>query len=354
MPSESLDVHDFVVNKGHGVRGLSAMGLRKVPNQYVQPLEERLDAAKVINNESIPIIDVSNWDDQNVADSICEAAKKYGFFQLINHEIPEEVLDKVQAAAHRFFEQPTEEKLKYKRDPTAGGTAKLGTSFSPNKEKVMEWKDYLSLQYFAGDGSSDKNAADWPSICKTQALEYLTMVQAIVRKIYDALFKGLNVNGFDKTLLMAWIAVNFNYYPYCPNPELTVGVGRHSDGSALTVLLQDDVGGLFVRAPDGESWIHVPPTRGALVINIGDMIQILSNGIYRSIEHKVVANPRKNRVSVAIFVNPSADQVVGPLPEVLENTGEKPLYREIVFLEYFRYFFSKGHDGKATIEWTKI
>ncbi|GAB2287102.1 hypothetical protein Dimus_021487 [Dionaea muscipula] len=355
MPSRTLDVVDFVVSKGHGVRGLSNIGLKKVPTQYVQPPEERLDAAKVVSDETIPIIDAANWNDDQqeaVYGSIIEAARKYGFFQIINHGIPIDVLDEVQAAAHCFFELPTEEKVKYKKDPCGGGTVKMGTSFSPNKEKVMEWKDYLSLQYFSHSDAT----ADWPPICRSQAVDYLKRVQAIVRKIYDALLVGLNAKGFDETkedLLMAWIAVNFNYYPYCPNPELTVGVGRHSDGSALTVLLQDDVGGLYVRAPDGESWIHVRPTRGALVVNIGDMLQLLSNGRYKSIEHKVVVNPRKNRVSIAVFVNPAPDQVVGPLPEVLVG-GEKPLYREVIFLDYFKYFFSKGHDGKATIEWAKI
>ncbi|GMH13044.1 hypothetical protein Nepgr_014885 [Nepenthes gracilis] len=353
MLTESLDVVDFVVNKGNGVRGLAEMGLQSVPNQYVQPVEERIDGAKVVSDESIPIIDVSSWDDPTVTDSICVASRKYGFFQIINHGIPTEVLEKVQAAAHRFFEMPMEDKIKYKRDLAASGTAKLGTSFSPGKEKVMEWKDYLSLQYFT-EGIA---AVDWPPICKNEALNYAKMVEVLVRKIYHVLLKGLNLKSFDKTkesLLMSWIAVNFNYYPYCPNPDLTVGVGRHSDGSALTVLLQDDVGGLLVRAPDRCSWIHVPPTKGALVINIGDILQLLSNGIYKSIEHMVVTNQRKTRVSIAIFINPAPHQVVAPLPELLEISGEKPLYREIVFIDYFKYFISKGHDGKATIEWAKI
>ncbi|GAB4835312.1 hypothetical protein Ancab_039505 [Ancistrocladus abbreviatus] len=353
MPTEAFDVIDFVVNKGHGVTGLAEMGLKSVPDQYIQPVEERLESLKLATDESIPIIDVCNWEDQTVCDAICNASQKYGFFQIINHGIPMEVLEEVQAAAHRFFQLPTEEKVKYKADAFKPGTAKMGTSFSPNKEKILEWKDYLSMQYVDDETAS----ANWPPVCKDAALNYFNRVQVIVRKLYDILLKGLNLKGFDeskKSLLMAWIAVNFNYYPYCPNPELTVGVGRHSDGSALTVLLQDDIGGLYVRAPEGDSWIHVPPTKGALVVNIGDMVQLLSNGHYKSIEHKAVANSNKSRASVAIFINPSPDQVVAPLPELLEATGEKPLYKEILFIDYFKYFFSKGHDGKATIEWAKI
>ncbi|GAB4852707.1 hypothetical protein Ancab_040550 [Ancistrocladus abbreviatus] len=353
MPTDAFDVVDFVVNKGHGVAGLAEMGLKSVPDQYIQPVEERLESLELVIDESIPIIDVCNWEDQTVCDAICNASKKYGFFQIINHGIPIEVLEEVQVAAHRFFQLPTEEKVKYKADVFKPGTAKLETSFSPNKEKILEWKDYLSMHYVDHETAS----ANWPPVCKDAALDYFNRVQVIVRKIYDILLKGLKLKGFDeskRSLLMGRRLVNFNYYPSCPNPELIVGVGRHSDASALTVLLQDDVGGLYVRDPDGKSWIHVLPTKGALVINMGDMIQLLSNGHYNSIEHKVVANSAKSRVSIATFILPALDQVVAPLPELLEANGEKPLYREFLYNDYFKYFFSKGHDGKATIEWAKI
>jgi feruloyl-CoA ortho-hydroxylase len=119
--------------------------------------------------------------------------------------------------------------------------------------------------------------------------------------------------------------INLKYYPTCHNPELTVGVGRHSDVSTLTILLQDDIGGLYVKG-DNDRWIHVPPVSGSLVINVDDALQIMSNGRYKSIEHRVVANGSKNRISVPIFVNPRPFDMIGPLPEVLEG-GEKAAYK---------------------------
>ncbi|GAB4852532.1 hypothetical protein Ancab_040547 [Ancistrocladus abbreviatus] len=353
MPTNTFDVVDFVVNKGHGVSGLAEMGLKSVPDQYIQPVEERLESVKLLTDESIPIIDVCNWKDQTVCDAICNASKKYGFFQIINHGIPMKVLEEIQAAAHRFFQLPTKEKVKYKADDFKPGTAKLETSFVPDIDKILEWRDYLSMHYVDEETAS----ANWPPVCKDATLDYFNRVQVIVRKIYDVLLKGLNLKGFDESkesLLMGRRLVNFNYYPPCPNPELTIGAGRHSDASVVTVLLQDDVGGLHVRAPDGESWIHMPPTKGALVINMGDMIQLLSNGHYNSIEHKVDANSTKGRMSVATFILPALHQVVAPLPELLEATGEKPLYREFLFNDYVKYFFTTAHDGKAKIEWAKI
>lgn len=178
----------------------------------------------------------------------------------------------------------------------------------------------------------------------------------LVRKLLEVLLKGLNVLDFDEikeSQLMGSLLVNLIYYPVCPNPELASGAGRHSDISSITILLQDDVGGLYVRGTRANQWIHVTPVKGALVVNVGDILQMVSNDRYKSIEHRVIVNGRRNRVSVPIFVNPATDAIIGPFPEVLEN-GEKPVYKSIQFLDYFNYFFSKGHDGKQAIEFAKV
>ena len=105
----------------------------------------------------------------------------------------------------------------------------------------------------------------------------------MVRKLLEVLFKNLGVTLDESELdaIIGFKMVNMNFYPTCPNPELTVGVGRHSDVGALTILLQDGIGGLYVRVeediPDvgkkGE-WMEIPPVPGALVINVGDTLQV--------------------------------------------------------------------------------
>ncbi|MFQ6650683.1 hypothetical protein Gotur_023422 [Gossypium turneri] len=152
---------------------------------------------------------------------------------------------------------------------------------------------------------------------------------------------------------MGSIRTNLNYYPKCPNPELTVGIGRHSDVSTLTNLLQDEIGGLFVRGNEGGDWIHVPPIKGSLVINVGDALQIMSNGRYRSVERRVVANGSKNRFSVPIFVNPRPTDMIGPLPKLVAN-GEIPIYKQILYSDYVKHFFRKAHDGKKTVEFAEL
>ncbi|XP_028794861.1 feruloyl CoA ortho-hydroxylase 1-like [Neltuma alba] len=356
--AEPSDLTEFVLVQGHGVKGLSDMGLKTLPKQYVQPLEERPSSFKVVPHDhlqqySIPIIDMANWEHPDVADAICDAAEKWGFFQVVNHGVPLQVLQNVQAATYRFFELPPHEKIKYSKEYSPSNNVRYGSSFSPEKEKALEWKDYISLFFV----SEDEVATTWPPACRDETLEYMKKTETVIKRLLKVLMKRLNVKEIDETkesLLMGSKRINLNYYPICPNPDLAVAIGRHSDVSTLTILFQDKTGGLYVRANDGSKlWIHMPPVSGALVINIGDALQIMSNGRYKSVEHRVTANGGKVRVSVPIFVNPKPSDVIGPLPEVVAS-GETALYKNVLYSDYVKHFFRKAHDGKQTIEFSKV
>lgn len=122
-------------------------------------------------------------------------------------------------------------------------------------------------------------------------MEYLKLSTKMAREILGLLMENLETKLEDSKIegLLGYRMVNMNYYPACPNPELTVGVGRHSDIGILTVLLQDGIGGLYVKLEqdmkhddddDEENkgdWIEIPPIPGALVINIGDALQVSYN-----------------------------------------------------------------------------
>ncbi|KAK2641501.1 hypothetical protein Ddye_023264 [Dipteronia dyeriana] len=309
---DSSDMTDFLINQGHGVKGLSEMGIKTLPKQYIQPMEERL-MTKIEPQESIPVIDMSKWDDIQVANSICDAAEKWGFFQVVNHGVPLQVLDDVKKATHGFFGLPAEEKRKYSKENSSSNNVRFGTSFTPQVEKALEWKDYLSLFHV----SDEEPAALWPPVRKNidskfsltyreQIFEYMKSSKPLIKHLLQVLMKRLNVNEIDETKQSLLTGSNLQL-------EL-----------AVTQMFQDNVGGLYVRGNEGEdSWIHVPPINGATVINIGDALQIMSNGRYRSVEHRVTANGSSNRISVPIFVNPRPQDMIGPLPETLNLSTSK-------------------------------
>ncbi|GAB2299507.1 Jasmonate-induced oxygenase 2 [Dionaea muscipula] len=177
-----------------------------------------------------------------------------------------------------------------------------------------------------------------------------------VVKLCGRLMKILSLNlGLDERRLQdafggedIGVCLRVNFYPRCPQPDLTLGLSSHSDPGGMTLLLPDPhVSGLQVRK-DGK-WVTVKPTPHAFIVNIGDQIQVLSNAMYKSVEHRVIVNPNIERVSLALFYNPRADLPVQPVEELV--TPQTPaLYKPMTFNEYRLYIRSRGPRGKSQVE----
>ncbi|KAL1340195.1 hypothetical protein AAHE18_U100000 [Arachis hypogaea] len=354
--SDSL--YDFVVKNGNGVKGLIDSGLSEVPERYIQPEEERIKKVKTKRHDVSPI-DLSKLrgpDHKKVLDEIVRAAETLGFFQVVNHGIPLELLESLKDSAHKFFNLSPEEKSLFYPGVSPSTKVKYGTSFAPEKEKALEWKDYISMGY-----TDDHDALQyWPNECKEVALDYLKLSSTMVRDIVEMLIENLGVRVEESRIegIIGMKMVNMNYYPLCPNPDLTVGVGRHSDMGTITVLLQDGIGGLYVKLDEHNNnhndveWLEVPPIPGALVINIGDTIQILSNGKYKSAEHRVRTTSTESRVSIPVFIFPKPTEKIGPLEELVKKEGVAR-YREVMFQDYMNNFFANAHHGKKSLEFAK-
>ncbi|KAL6206058.1 hypothetical protein ACLB2K_023309 [Fragaria x ananassa] len=353
--TDENSLFNFVVRDGNGVKGMVDLGLSKVPEQYIQPPHERivkLNASSSLNELTpIDLSKLDGVDHEQVANEIVNAAEVLGFFQVVNHGLPQELLESLKDAANKFFGQAPGKKAAYRKGVSPSPYVMYGTSFVPEKEKALEWKDYVSMVY-----SSDADAlSHWPNECKEVALEYLKTSMHMVKKIVKILIEKLGVTLEDSKLdgLIGLKMVNMNYYPTCPNPELTVGVGRHSDMGTLTVLLQDGIGGLYVKV---EEDMNAAGLRSLLSLELWLQhinIRIISNGRYKSAEHRVRTTSAQSRVSVPIFTIPNATEIIGPLPEVVARDGVAR-YRDMVFGDYMNNFFGNAHEGKKSLDYARI
>ncbi|KAG5416152.1 hypothetical protein IGI04_003719 [Brassica rapa subsp. trilocularis] len=322
---------NFVVKEGNAVKGLIDSGMSCVPQPFVQPLSERIATPNGQTCEAVQPIDLSQIEGPchtEVAKQIVEAAETLGFFQLMSF-------------SNNLLR--SENKAVYLKEVSPSKLVKYGTSFVPEKEKAIEWKDYVSMLYT----NDDEALQHWPLQCREVALDFLQSSMAMVKRIVEVLMEDVGVILEEERMnsLVGTKMVNMNYYPTCPSPELTIGVGRHSDMGMLTVLLQDSIGGLYVK-PDNGDWAEIPPLNGALVINVGDTLQ------YKSAEHRVRTTNIGSRVSVPIFTAPTPSEKIGPLPEVVERDGVAR-YKEVLFQDYMNNFFSQPHDGKKSLDFAR-
>ncbi|KAJ8763596.1 hypothetical protein K2173_002479 [Erythroxylum novogranatense] len=279
--------------------------------------------------DQIPVINLSISspnETKNLVSDVGDACQKWGFFQVINHGVSRELRQKMQQVAKEFFHQTSDEKRKVKRDEVHP----MGYHDGENTKNVRDWKevfDYLLLEPTLIPASGEPDSEElrtltnqWPQyppefreVCQ----EYARVMAELANKIMELISLSLGLpaswfNGYFKDQISF---CRLNYYPPCPAPHLALGVGRHKDSSALTILAQDDVGGLEVKQKwDGE-WIPVRPTPDAYIINIGDVFQVWSNDRYESVEHRVVVNSKKERFSTPFFFFPSHYVNVKPVNE---------------------------------------
>ncbi|KAG7011675.1 putative 2-oxoglutarate-dependent dioxygenase, partial [Cucurbita argyrosperma subsp. argyrosperma] len=184
---------------------------------------------------------------------------------------------------------------------------------NPPKYKSYSWGKYLSNRMLS---NFKKLNVDNIQAGKEYAEELEKLGHKLVELIAVSL--GLPAQRFRDYFKEKTSMVRLNHYPPCSLPEMALGVGRHNDPGVLTMLAQDDVGGLEVkRKRDGE-WIRVKPVPDSYVVNVGNVTQVWSNERYESVEHRVMVNDKKERYSIAFFFNPSHSTIVEPLEELID------------------------------------
>ncbi|XP_026385014.1 1-aminocyclopropane-1-carboxylate oxidase homolog 1-like [Papaver somniferum] len=162
---------------------------------------------------------------------------------------------------------------------------------------------------------------------------------------------GLSKNHLKSIEYNQCLTINGNYYPACPEPELTLGTKKHVDPIFFTILLQDHIGGLQILHQN--HWVNVKPIPGSLIVNIGDFLQLISNDKFKSVEHRVLANRIETRASAPCFFKPNNTRLYGPIKELLSEENPR-VHRDTTFKEYTDHFLSKGLGGESALNHFKV
>ncbi|KAL5211524.1 hypothetical protein ABZP36_022371 [Zizania latifolia] len=267
------------------------------------------------------------------AAAIATAAAEWGFFQVVNHGVRQELLEEMRREQARLFRLPFEAKA------TAGllnDSYRWGTPTATSLRQ-LSWSEafHLPLAGISGKGCNYSDLTTLRDVTREVAEAMSGLAKTLARVLAESLLgPGAAGDRFPDGCDDTTCFLRLNRYPPCPFSSADAdadaaafGLVPHTDSDFLTVLCQDHVGGLQLMK--GSSWVAVRPIPGALIVNIGDLFQAWSNNRYKSVEHKVMTNATTERYSVAFFLCPSYDSPIG-------TCREPSPYRAFTFGEYRR------------------
>ena len=272
---------------------------------------------------ALPVIDVralvEGGDALGVAREIDSACRDHGFFYIVGHGVDPTMQHRLEATAREFFALAEDDKAAIAMEH--GGRAWRGW-FPVGGELTSGVPDRKEGIYFGSEDVVDGRPLRGPNLfpaepdaMRSAVLEWIDAMTALGHSLARGLALALGLDGdWFHHHLTADPVVLFRIFHYPPAPAGADawGVGEHTDYGLLTILLQDATGGLQVRTPAG--WIDAPPLEGAFVCNLGDMLERMTGGRYRSTPHRVRNNSGTDRLSFPFFFDPGWDTEVRPIP----------------------------------------
>ncbi|GER26407.1 gibberellin 20 oxidase 2 [Striga asiatica] len=284
------------------------------------------------------------------------ACRKHGFFLVVNHGIDKGLLERAHRGTDSFFTKPLKEKERALRRP--GDHCGYASSFTNRFSSNLPWKETLSFGYTAGQATVERyfsdtmggDYAEFGRVCQ----EYCEAMSKLSLSVMELLGISLGVGPayFREFFQGNESIMRLNYYPPCRKPELALGTGPHCDPTSLTILHQDQVGGLEVYVD--EKWHSITPNPQAFVVNIGDTFMALSNGIYKGCLHRAVVNSTTPRKSLAFFLCPKTDKIVTPPKELVceGNPRQYPDFTWPALLEFTqKHYRSDMKTLEAFVNW---
>uniref|UniRef100_A0A0E0EAZ2 gibberellin 3beta-dioxygenase n=1 Tax=Oryza meridionalis TaxID=40149 RepID=A0A0E0EAZ2_9ORYZ len=318
-------------------------GAERVPESHVWKGMHEKDTAPVADGgDAVPVVDMSGGDDAAVA-AVARAAEEWGGFLLVGHGVTAEALARVEAQAARLFALPADDKARGARRPGGGNTGYGVPPYLLRYPKQMWAEGYT----FPPPAIRDEFRRVWPDagddyhrFCSAME-EYDASMRALGERLLAMFFKALGLAGDDapggeterKIRDTLTSTIHLNMFPRCPDPDQVVGLAAHTDSGFFTFILQSPVPGLQLLRHRPDRWVTVPGTPGALIVVVGDLFHVLTNGRFHSVFHRAVVNRERDRISMPYFLGPPANMKVTPL--VTAGSPEsKAVYQAVTWPEY--------------------
>ncbi|WOL19105.1 hypothetical protein Cni_G27902 [Canna indica] len=297
-----------------------------------------------------------------------DACENWGFFELLNHGISHELMDEMERLTKEHYKKCREKKFKEQ-------VSKALENGLKSEVTNMDWESTFFVRHLPVSNMSE--IPDMDDEYRKVTKEFAMELEKLAERLLDLLCENLGLEkGHLKNVFSGSKGPTFgtkvSNYPPCPQPELIKGLRAHTDAGGIILLFQDDrVSGLQLLK-DGQ-WIDVPPMRHSIVVNIGDQLevckfhsiflslcikriqceyssmQVITNGKYKSVLHRVVACSDGNRMSIASFYNPGSDAVIYPAPSLVEIEAEKQaeVYPRFVFEDYMKLYVVQKFQAKG-------
>jgi isopenicillin N synthase-like dioxygenase len=297
-----------------------------------------------------------------VARALREAGMASGFFYAKGHGVPKALIEQQFEVARRFFELPQASKhaISLAHSPAMRGFEGLGEQTLDAKARPdLKESFYCGIAYppdhpYVRKGYQSYGANQWPQEMPEMAAQceaYIAAMRTLAQRLMQlmALSLGEEESYFDHTHNNPMITLRLLSYP--PHPagadELTFGAGAHTDWGAITLLAQDNHGGLEVCMPDG-NWVAATPMADALVVNLGDMIPRWTNDLFHSNPHRVrnVHSNGQKRYSIPFFYSPDYEASVEPIASCIAQ-GETPRYAPCSAGEHLHEMYVKTYGLKT-------